>query len=273
MIPLRDNIPSRTTPFVNYSIIVICSGIFLLQLQDGPNEPSLVEKLGMIPARVMNPDATVEIRDQEVVKTPRGAVLQERTRPAAPSLVPPWLTLLTCTFLHGGWLHIIGNMWFLYIFGDNVEDRFGHLGYLVFYLGSGVAASAVHLASGPGSTVPTIGASGAIAGIMGAYLLLYPHAKVLTLVPIFFFLYMTTLPAPLFLGVWFAIQFFQGTLAVTATEAGGVAWWAHIGGFAVGAGGVLLMKSVGLLKPPVSSVRSGSAYSGFHRMRQNDWRH
>src|SRR5262249_34301990 len=154
---------------------------------------------------------------------------QEAPEPA----ISPWWTLLTCMFLHGGWLHIIGNMWFLYIFGDNVEDRLGHFGYALFYLGSGVFASLTHLLTNASSTVPTLGASGAIAGVMGAYMVLYPHARVLTLIPIFYFIQILLLPAPLFLGIWFLIQAFQGTFAITsAKEGAGVAWWAHIGGFA-----------------------------------------
>jgi membrane associated rhomboid family serine protease len=148
--------------------------------------------------------------------------------------VHPWLTLLTCIFLHGGWMHFLGNMWFLYIFGDNVEDRFGHLGFGLFYLLCGVGASAAHLLTNRGSAVPTIGASGAIAAVMGAYFVLYPRARVLTVVPIFYFLEMIVLPAPLFLGVWFVIQFFQGAFAISAAASTGVAWWAHVGGFVAG---------------------------------------
>ena len=132
--------------------------------------------------------------------------------------------------------------------GDNVEDRLGRWGYLLFYLASGVAASAAHLASDPGSTVPTIGASGAIAGVMGSYFLLYPRARVLTLVPIIYFQQFIVLPAPIFLGLWFLLQFFQGALASTSAESGGVAWWAHIGGFLAGLGVTLLLRKKGLLR-------------------------
>ncbi len=156
----------------------------------------------------------------------------ERELPPLP--FSPWLTLLTCTFLHGGWMHVLGNMWFLHIFGDNVEDRLGHFGYLAFYVGCGIASSAAHLMLNASSTMPTIGASGAIAGVMGAYLYLYPRANVVALVPIFFFLQVLVVPAPLFLIVWFAMQFFEGTFAITSQSTGGVAWWAHIGGFAAG---------------------------------------
>jgi membrane associated rhomboid family serine protease len=251
MIPIRDNIPARSAPIVNYSIIGACALAFFAQLQQEVDEPSLVERYGMIPARVMHPGRTIEIPEATVVRTGRGIETRETVRPAAEAAVPARLTLLTCIFLHGGWLHFLGNMWFLHIFGDNVEDRFGHLGYLLFYLAGGVAASAAHLASAPSSPIPTIGASGAIAAVMGAYMYLYPHAKVLTVIPIFVFLQMTVLPAPLFLGIWFAIQFFQGAFSITATEATGVAWWAHIGGFVAGLAVAWILGRAHALRPRV----------------------
>lgn len=177
MIPLKDNIRTRRPPFVNYGLIAITTIVFLIQVSR-PEEP-LVEQLGMIPARVLDPDASISIPEIRVHPF-FGA--REFQRPAAESMVPAWLTLLTCVFLHGGWLHFLGNMWFLHIFGDNVEDRFGHVGFFIFYLAAGVAASATHLLTNSGSEVPTIGASGAIAGVMGAYLVLFPHALVLTLI-------------------------------------------------------------------------------------------
>jgi membrane associated rhomboid family serine protease len=177
------------------------------------------------------------------------------SRPAAPSAVPSWLTLLTCIFLHGGWMHFLGNMWFLWIFGDNVEDRFGHIGFVVFYLACGVGASLAHLVAAAGSTAPTIGASGAIAGVMGAYFVLYPHAKVLTLVPIVIFLQIVVLPAPFFLAIWFLLQFLGGTTSVSGVETAGVAWWAHIGGFAGGAVIAWVLKHSELLNPPVLARR------------------
>jgi len=263
MIPLRDNIPSRTTPFVSYTMIGICVLVFLQQL----GNERLVEQYGMIPKRVGNPNAEITIRKPEIVRVPGGFQRGIREQPAAESAVPPWLTLLTCIFLHGGWLHIIGNLWFLHIFGDNVEDRFGHVGFLLLYLGGGVAASAVHLWSNPGSTVPTIGASGAIAGVMGAYYVLYPRAKVLTLIPIFFFLYMIVVPAPVFLGIWFLIQFFQGTATLSSAQQGGVAWWAHIGGFVAGAAVAWLLKGTRALRPPVESVRPYADGTRYYRIR------
>jgi hypothetical protein len=137
-------------------------------------------------------------------------------------------------FLHGGWMHLIGNMWFMWIFGDNVEDRMGHGGFLVFYLLCGIAASVANMALMPHSHMPTIGASGAIAGVLGAYFLLYPGARILTLIPIFIFIRFVELPAFVFLGFWFVMQFFSGAAAITGGNTSNVAFWAHVGGFVAG---------------------------------------
>ena len=145
------------------------------------------------------------------------------------------LPLFSSMFLHGGWMHLIGNMLFLYIFGDNVEDRFGHLKYLVFYFIAGITAAATQIYMFPNSEVPMVGASGAIAGVLGAYVFMFPTAKVLTLLPIFFFFQLIELPAFLFLGIWFIMQILSGMFALgIGADAGGVAWWAHIGGFVAG---------------------------------------
>ena len=262
MIPLHDNIPTRSFPFVNYTMIAICALVFFVQLGTPDDQPSLVEKFGMIPARVSNPDAPVTIDvATERQMTPQGPQDVIISRPAAPSPVPAVFTMVTCIFLHGGWMHFLGNMWFLHIFGDNVEDRFGHVGYLIFYLASGAAASFAHYATGPGSPVPTIGASGAIAGVMGAYFVSYPHAKVVTLLPLFIIWQVIVLPAPLFLGIWFAIQFFQGTMSATAAEATGVAWWAHIGGFVVGIAAAWVLGKVHYLRPRNTAIRPGSEHA------------
>lgn len=254
MIPLRDNIPSRTTPVVNYSLIAICTLVFLLQLADESGPRSiLIERFGMIPARVLNPDQPVHMKVQLQDRLGRRFV---RPVEMASAPVTPWITLLTCVFLHGGWLHFLGNMWFLFIFGDNVEDRVGHFGYLLFYLFCGVFASAAHLLFNSSSVIPTIGASGAIAGVMGAYFLLYPRAKVLSILPIFFLIQIIVLPAPVFLGIWFLFQFLQGTVSsASGIQAGGVAWWSHIGGFAVGFAIAALLKTTGETRPPVERVR------------------
>lgn len=148
----------------------------------------------------------------------------------------------TCMFLHGGWWHLIGNMWFLWIFGDNVEDTLGSVRFVLFYLLCGLAASTVQYLVQPASVLPTVGASGAIAGVLGAYALLFPGARVLTLVPIFFVLQVIEVPAVVMLGIWFLMQILNGSVATLGTAAGGVAWWAHIGGFLAGLGLVLALR-------------------------------
>jgi membrane associated rhomboid family serine protease len=265
VIPLRDNIPPRTMPVVNYSLIAACAVVFFLQLSVG-GEDSLVERYGMIPRRVTQRDEPVFLPVFDELGRPQHDLLGRRLlRPAAQTPIPPWLTLLTCIFLHGGWLHFLGNMWFLHIFGDNVEDRLGHVGFLVFYLGCGVAASAAHLISDPRSPIPTVGASGAIAGVMGAYMFLYPRALVVSLIPLFFFFEILVLPAPLFLGFWFVLQFFQGVLSIASTQAGGVAWWAHIGGFAAGYLVAALLHQAGISRPPVQQRRTGADHVAVYR--------
>ncbi len=253
MIPLRDNVPSRTVPVVNYLLIGICGVVFLFQLMEPENQSSLVELYGMVPVRVLHPDQRIVTRQEVPVQAPWGGYeVEEVERELPRAKVPEWLTPLTCIFLHGGWLHILGNMWFLYIFGDNVEDRFGHAGYLVFYLAGGIAASLFHLATNMNSAMPTIGASGAIAAVMGAYMLSYPHAKVLALVPLIIFYTMMVLPAPLFLGIWFVLQLVQGLLT---SQSSGVAWWAHIGGFAMGMAVAAVLSKLHVLREPVSTIR------------------
>lgn len=235
MIPLRDDVPASRTPVVTRALVVVCAAVFALQLADPAGD--LVQRFGMVPARVFDPEAAL------LQIGPRGRPIG-RIGPAA---VPDWLTLLTCTFLHGGFLHFLGNMLFLWIFGDNVEDRFGRVRFLVFYLACGVAASLAHLVTAPGSAVPTIGASGAIAGVMGAYLLLYPRARVEMLVIWGFFVDFVVLPAPFFLGYWFLLQLIGGSIDRGA--GGGVAWWAHIGGFAAGAAVAGVLRARERLRP------------------------
>lgn len=256
MIPLRDNIPSRSTPIVNYALMAACAFLFVMQASDSTGR--LTMDLGMIPSRISDPDSRIVIEDQRVVRTPFG-VREEKTRvEIPPSPVSPWATLLTCIFLHGSLFHLLGNMWFLYIFGDNVEDRLGHAGYLLFYLGCGVAASFAHYLFNTDSQIPTIGASGAVAGVMGAYLFLYPHANVVSLVPLLFLLHLMVIPAPVFLGIWFVIQLLQGTFSMGATEVAGVAWWAHIGGFVAGFAVAFLLGKSGTTRPGVVVVRPGT---------------
>lgn len=268
MIPIRDNIPSRSVPVVNYLIILTCVLVFFVQLAAEGRHPGrrgvdLVEQFGMIPQRVLHPSRRIVVLEERPVQTWFGVQMATVERRLPPPLINPWWTMLTCIFLHGGWLHIIGNMWFLFIFGDNVEDRFGHFKYLLFYLLCGLAGSFAHLVTNAGSTLPTVGASGAIAGVMGSYFILYPRARVLTLIPIFFFLYPAEIPAPLFLGVWFVLQFLQGLTPVTAAETGGVAWWAHIGGFATGIVLTLSLLRSRTARPPVDrtiTIERGRAW-------------
>jgi membrane associated rhomboid family serine protease len=209
MIPLRDVIPSRTTPYITVTIIVLNALAWLFELS--------------LPQEVLNNFLTIY-----------GVV------PAYFS--PP--TLITSMFLHGSWSHVIGNMWYLWIFGDNVEDRVGHGRFIVFYLLCGIGAALGQIAVDPNSTLPTIGASGAIAGVMGAYFVLYPRSRVLTLIP-WIFLQIVELPAITLLGFWFLMQLFSaGTIAMTSTSSGsgGVAFAAHVVGFVVGIGAVFVLR-------------------------------
>ena len=265
MIPLQDNIPSRRAPIVNYAIIGICALVFLREVSLGGRSEEMIWQYGMVPARLTDPDRSIRWEVRGVRRDPFwGPRLVREVREAPASAVPRWATLVTCMFLHGGWMHLLGNMLFLYIFGDNVEDRLGRIGYVIFYLAMGVAAGLAHWWTNANSAVPTIGASGAIAGVMGAYFLLYPRAMVLTLIPIFYFPYVVALPAVTFLGLWFVLQFLQGTAALTGMQTTGVAWWAHIGGFVVGAVAIVVLRNAGMLQPPLARpIRSASAFSRY----------
>jgi membrane associated rhomboid family serine protease len=209
MIPIRDAIRSKNFPAVNVFIIGLNIIAFLWELLQGPNLKEVFYLYGVVPLRYANPELAAHFTSFQ-----------------------QYLPFLTSMFLHGGFLHIIMNMWFLYIFGDNIEDRLGHIRYLVFYLFCGVAAGLVHLFTNWNSNIPTIGASGAISGVMGAYLLLYPRSKILTLIPIFFFFQFVEIPAFIFLVFWLFLQLFSASF--TPTNVGGVAFWAHIGGFVAG---------------------------------------
>ena len=209
MIPLRDTIQSKTYPIIRNIIIGINVLVFLWQLAQGPYLKRILFLYGVVPIRYSDPGISGDF-----------TILTQ---------VVPFFSYM---FLHGGFLNLLGNMWFLYIFGDNVEDRLGPSRFLAFYILSGIAAVSIHLATNWHSPLPTIGASGAIAGVMGAYFLLFPRSRVLTMIPIFFFPYIFELPAVFFLGYWVLIQFFYAS--VSHGQAGGVAWWAHIGGFIFG---------------------------------------
>jgi membrane associated rhomboid family serine protease len=209
VIPLRDTIRSRTFPFVNLAIIGINVVVFLFEnALHMEGQSQLFSLFGLIPAQFW----------------------QE-------SGLDRWIPLFTSMFLHAGWWHLLSNMIALYIFGDNIEDTLGHIWYPVFYVAAGLAAGGAHVLTNANSSVPTVGASGAIAGVLGAYLILFPRSRILTLVPIFYFLRLIEIPAVVYLGFWFVSQLFNGLFALQAAntvQTGGVAWWAHIGGFVFG---------------------------------------
>jgi hypothetical protein len=210
MIPLRDTIPARSRPVVTHAIIVVNVLAYLLQMAQGPLLERFVYFYGLVPARYFVPQIADYFSAGEQA-----------------------VALISFMFLHGGFWHLLGNMWSLYIFGDNVEDHLGPLRYSAFYLLCGLASGLSHLLIHRYSNIPTIGASGAIAGVMGAYFLLFPRSRVLTLIPILFIPYFIEIPAYFFLGIWFIMQFLN---AAGGGTAGGVAWWAHIGGFVFGMG-------------------------------------
>jgi membrane associated rhomboid family serine protease len=212
MIPLRDENPSGSTPVVTRALLALNVGLFMYELLLGSDLRRFMMDYAFIPRRL-------------------SGALGAGDEP----LPGPLFTLVSSLFLHGGWAHLIGNMWYLWIFGDNVEDRLGKARFLIFYLATGVGASLVHYMTQTDSPLPTVGASGAIAGTLGAYLVAFPGARVVTLVPLFPFFQIMALPAALVLGLWFVFQFFSGALALAwSAGSGGVAWWAHIGGFALG---------------------------------------
>ena len=201
MIPLRDTIRSNSTPVVTALIILVNVLVFIYMLTLDPyTQNHFIAQYALTPSRLH------------------------------------LSAIVTSMFLHGGWMHLIGNMWFLWVYGDNVEDVLGHGKYLAFYLLCGVAAALTQYAVDPNSRVPTLGASGAIAGVMGAYLIKFPHSRILTLIPIFFFFTTIEIPAVLILLYWFALQFFSGigSVGYSQVSQGGVAWFAHIGGFISG---------------------------------------
>jgi len=209
MIPLRDVIPSRSTPYITVTLIVLNAVAWLYELTiPGDLRPVFLQLYGVVPADFSTP------------------------------------TLVSSMFLHGSWSHFIGNMWYLWIFGDNVEDRVGHGRFIAFYLLCGIVAALGHVAMDPTSILPTIGASGAIAGVMGGYFVLYPQSRVLTLVPLIVYVEIIELPAVVLLGFWFIMQLFSaGAIAVTAnTSSGGIAFVAHVAGFVAGLLGVFLFR-------------------------------
>jgi len=223
MFPISDDNPRIDTPTVTWSIIAVCVLVFFWQLSLGQNAGEIAfYQFGMIPARLFG---TAELD---------------------PGLaaIPPWSTVFTSMFMHGGWLHLGFNMLFLWIFGDNVEDSMGHVRFLVFYLLCGVAAAMAQALVNPGSTIPMVGASGAISGVLGAYLLLHPHATVRTVIFLGLFVTMMHLPALIVLGLWFLMQLASAAFANSGEP--GVAFWAHIGGFVAGMALVPVFKKSGV---------------------------
>ncbi|MFZ3151922.1 MAG: rhomboid family intramembrane serine protease [Anaerolineaceae bacterium] len=206
MIPIRDEIKTRHTPVVTYILIAINVIVFIIELNFGSDMDAMMYKYAMIPSEVTTGFDVGDVSN-----------------------------IFTSMFMHAGWTHLIGNMLYLWIFGDNVEDRLGHFRYLAFYLVGGVVAAFAHIAINPSSQIPTVGASGAIAAVLGAYLVLYPRSRVYTFIPLGFFFRLTLLPASLVLIIWFIMQLFNGVLSIGSSDVGGTAFWAHIGGFVFGA--------------------------------------
>lgn len=212
VLPLHDNVPARRFPVVTMGLIILNALLFLWEIQLGLRAEQALLQFTLIPVRYTDPAIASHF-----------------------SLFEQLLPFLSSMFLHGGWLHLLGNLWILWIFGDNVEDRLGPGRFLLFYLAGGVAASILHILTNLHSHVPTLGASGAIAAVMGAYFRFYPHARVITVIPPFIFGPYLELPAVLFLGFWFLLQLLSGTLEMgRVASTGGVAWWAHVGGFVFG---------------------------------------
>ena len=205
MIPLRDENPTSTTPIVTYTLIALNIVVFIFQWTMGGTQSSLISSFALIPAQFTDGVGLGDISD-----------------------------IFTSMFMHAGFAHIGGNMLYLWIFGDNIEDVMGHIPYLMFYLVGGIAASVAHIASSPASEIPTVGASGAIGAVLGAYLVLYPRHRIITMIFFGYFIRMVALPAVLILGFWFILQLFNGVLALGGPDVGGVAFWAHIGGFVTG---------------------------------------
>lgn len=212
MIPIRDKNPSGTFPYVTIGIMTVNVFMFFIELSLGPRLDRFIMQYGLVPLKLQYYSQSPEL-----------------------TFIDTFLPFLTSMFLHGGFIHLIGNMWYLWIFGDNIEDKLGHFKYLCFYILCGIIAACVHVFFNSQSKVPCIGASGAIAGVLGAYMITFPRARVVTIIPLGFIWPIIELPAMVVLGFWFVIQFFNGAASISASaSSGGVAWWAHIGGFVSG---------------------------------------
>jgi len=225
VIPLKDDTARERLPLLNYLLIAINVAVFSRELLLGTEVEQFVSRFGLVPHAM-----TVDIS---------GGFSPERH-------LLPWVTHM---FIHGGWLHLLGNLWFLHIFGDNVEDRLGRFRFLVLFFSGGLVAGLVQIVTAPTDTTPMVGASGAISAVVGAYLVLYPRARILTLLPIFVLFYFIRIPAFIFIGLWFALQLLYGYTSLLAQTPGGVAWWAHVGGFAAGLVLAMLLKAGTVARP------------------------
>jgi membrane associated rhomboid family serine protease len=258
MFPIRDDNPHFLTPYVTYALIVLNVAAWLL-VQGLGAEPRLsasICTLGLIPGDLLD---TVQAGTRSQVGPNTFCVI---------GVGSAWYTPFTSMFMHGGWLHIIGNMWFLWIFGNNVEDSMGHGRFVVFYLLCGLAAAAAQTLADPGSIVPMVGASGAIGGVMGAYILLYPRVHVHMLIVLGFFVTTVAVPAVLMLGYWFIVQLASGWLTQSA-QGGGVAFWAHVGGFVAGGVLILLFRNPRLLeRHPYHGWNRRSPTRSWHQVRR-----
>ncbi len=212
MIPIRDEIPTKHVPIVNYALIAVNILVFALMWLSGENQEAVVYRFALIPVNLTTGLDPGDVSD-----------------------------IYTSMFMHAGLMHLAGNMLYLWIFGDNVEDSMGPFKYLIFYFVGGTVAALTHILTNPGSEIPTVGASGAISAVLGAYLVLFPRSRVMTLIPLGFYLKMTLVPASIVLGLWFVLQLFSGVLSLGGPDVGGVAFWAHIGGFLAGVALALLL--------------------------------
>jgi len=238
VIPIKDYAgPRRRFPWINWGIILVNIAVFLYQVSLGPQAQDFMFAYAVVPVALTHG-------------------IPQTALPGVPANLPfhtpdpVYLTIITSMFMHAGWLHIGGNMLFLYIFGDNVEDRMGHIPYLIFYLVCGIVAAIVQTAVAPNSTIPSLGASGAIAGVLASYLLLFPLARVRTIIFIFIFFTIVSVPAIILIGIWFLLQFFDGvaSLATVQQGMGGVAYFAHVGGFVAGL--IITLLFLPRLRPP-----------------------
>jgi hypothetical protein len=251
-IPFHDDHPTRRTPVVTYALVAVNVLVFLwMSRLPELRQQILAYEHGFVPARILqlSQPHPIMVPVQVAILDPFwGAHMEQRNLELAPDSRQIWLSLLTCMFMHGSWMHLLGNMWFLWLFGNSVEDRLGPPGYLFLYLVGGLIASAAHWRVDPTSTTPIIGASGAIAAVLGAYAVTWPWARVSTLVFLVIFVTIIDVPALVVLGVWFVAQVMAGQESLHAGGAGGVAWWAHVGGFLAGM----------VLMPVLSAVLGGS---------------